>query len=120
MGAIATEEPCAEGGQDGGRLLDALACGPLLRADLGGGDLVEEAGSPCVEVAVPRQVVGLATFLHHRELHTQRLIEAAGFPGATVTGILGGSKILHNFPSAHKGKTAPRIAKATARRTSIP
>jgi hypothetical protein len=48
--AVATEERRAQRWQDGGR---APAGATLIGTGLGGGDLVEEAGPPRVEVAVP-------------------------------------------------------------------
>lgn len=46
MGAVATEERRVEHRQGDGWLHRAVACGSLVQAGLGIGDLVEEAGSP--------------------------------------------------------------------------
>lgn len=113
MGVVATEERGTERGQDGGRRQGTVACGPLTLTGLGAGDLVEEAGSPRVEVAVPRQVIGLVTFLDYRGWHSPRQRpEVTGLLGATVTGGLSGSKKLHPLSSAPHGQNSVHGPKA--------
>ena len=107
MGVVAAEERRAQRGQDGGWPQGAAARGSLIHAGLGIGDLVEEAGSPGVEAAVPRQVIGLVTFLDLWGWHSRgQRTEATAFLGATVIGGLSGSKKLHPAPSATLGQNS--------------
>lgn len=108
---VATEECGAERGQDGGGTPGALA---FFWACLGGGDLVEDAGFPRIQVAVPRQMKGLVALLYHRGLPTRgRPLQATVFLGSTVTGCLSGSKKFHLSPSAPRGQNSAQGARAS-------